>query len=382
MPGLPNFNINSSEIPILRLKSIKFENVKAFDCESFDFLENGQLAKFKCFHGPNGCGKTTVLDGIQLLFANFTGTDQGRLQNRLSKLIRHINKGDNAIYNESENFKITGYFESSIGDYEVAIDRGGFITNHPDRIKAIASRLCFYTRFDQELDIFQLERSKWNVFKDLFESVTGYKIEEMDSVFDQSEDPVQAEILQKYVLGFWVKKPNETISYKECSAGEKKTIKCFSTLLNKEIKPQIILVDNIEMHVEMSRHIDLVNSMKRCFPDCQIFASTHSYHLSRNFKYRSQLFDMRLLKCSEIVKKEPLRLVLHDEVRDVMAKIKSLHLSSILIDRTISEGEKLIVQVMETNKDIANVRWLVERYLIRCVVLFVNSVEDSFAPTE
>ena len=360
MNPLPSFQIDSSEIPVIRLKGIKLENVKAFDCEYFDFIQNNKPIHFKCFHGPNGCGKTTILDAIQLLFANFTGVDKDRLKNRLSKLIRHVSRDENALYNENENFKITGYFTGSIGDYEVVIDRNGYISNHPDKIKSIASRLCFYTRFDQELDIFQLERNQWNIFKDLFESVTGYKIEEMTGIFDQSADPVQAEILKKYVLGFWVKKPDETISYKECSAGEKKTIKCFSTLLNKEIRPQIILVDNIEMHVEMNRHIELVNSMKRCFPDSQIFASTHSYYISRYYKYRSQLFDMRLLKCSDIVKKEPIRLTLCDEIRDVIAKIESVKFDyfdkigyekhdSDFLDNIIGYGNCLISQLMKNN---------------------------------
>ena len=80
-----------------------------------------------------------------------------------------------------------------------------------------------------------------------------------------------AEMMEQYVLAFSVKKPDETISHTNCSAGERKIIKCFSTLLNKEYKPQIILVDNVEMHVDTGRHLELVRAMKRCFPDSQIF---------------------------------------------------------------------------------------------------------------
>jgi len=354
--SLPHLDLDEVEVPEIKLKSISFDNVQVFENETFSFIDIDAPFHFKCFHGPNGSGKTTILDAIQLLFANFKGVDKDRLRNRLAKLIRHVHKDENALYDDKKNFTITGKFESSIGDFEVVVDRNGFVKEPPKEIKSIASRICFSARFDQELDIFQLNREQWPVFKDLFESVTGYEIEETKSIFDLSDDPIQAQMLKSYVLGFWVHKPNETISHKECSAGEKKTIKCFSTLLNKEMRPQIILIDNIEMHVESGRHLNLIESVKRCFPDSQIFASTHSHQISRNFEYRWELFDMRLLKANDIVKAEPTRLLYLDELDDAMAKLDSLgDLMSEQAADLIVLGKKLRVRLLEEDHSFSSI---------------------------
>jgi predicted ATP-binding protein involved in virulence len=147
-------------------------------------------------------------------------------------------------------------------------------------------------------------------------------------------------------LGFWIKKPDETISHKECSAGERKIIKSFSTLLNKEFMPSVVCIDNAEMHVEAGRHINLIESMKRCFPDSQIFASTHSYQISRNFGNKSQLYDMRLLKATKIVKEEAWRLYIIDEIKDSVSKLNSITKNKGAITKCIDNSNKLIEKIL------------------------------------
>jgi hypothetical protein len=241
-------------------------------------------------------------------------------------------------------------------------------------------RLCFYARFDQELKTFQLERSKWPIFKELFEAVTGFEISQIEGVFDQSEDPVQAEILRKYILGFNVHKPDEIIKHTECSAGERKIIKSFSTLLNKEYNPQIILIDNVAMHVESGRHLQLVKSMKDCFPKSQIFTTTHSHRLSRNFGEKSQLYDLRLIKAPCIIKEQPWRLYLSDEIEECISKLKAI--SSIYTDiaeKEICTGKDLVFKCFNHKNNQANLLESIEAFLKRTAHLYMLDITKSFA---
>ena len=322
---LPDFKIDESEIPCIRLKSVRFQNFKVFDDYTINFEDhNGGCKPFACIIGPNGSGKTTILDCIQILFSRFEGYEEDRLGVLLGKSVRHIDSSQNGIYGD-DDFLITAQVHSSLGDYELQINKNGFIKDHPPEIKWIVYRLCFYTRYDQELNqAFNLPRTKWNIFKNLFESVTEFEITESRTVFDGSDDPIQADLLKKYVMGFDVKKPHEIISHRECSAGERKIIKSFSTLLTKEYTPQIILIDNVAMHVATGRHLELVRSMKRCFPDSQIFTTTHSHQLSRNFGEQSQIYDLRFISENGIIRREPWRLYIIDEIEDWILKVDSV----------------------------------------------------------
>lgn len=339
---LPDFKIDIEKIPEVKIKSIRFQNFKAFDDATFDFVNDGKCLDFICFHGQNGSGKTTILETITLIFSkNLEGRKESHLKALLGKSVRHISEKQDAIYN-NDDFLITANIHSSIGDYEIQINKKGFIKDHPSEIKEIIYRLYYYARFDQELYRFQLNRQQWPLFKDLFESITGFEIEEKDGVFNESSDPVQAEILKKYVLGFLIHKDDEIISNNECSAGERKIIKSFSTLLNKEYMPSIVCVDNVEMHVETGRHICLIESLKRCFPKSQIFTSTHSYQISKNFGNKKQLYDLRLLKVPDIVKAEPWRLYVADEIQDGISKLKSINTNMGLVELCIEDGKAIV----------------------------------------
>ncbi len=344
---LPDFKLDETKIPEVKIKSIRFENFKAFDDYAFDFWDGDKCKPFVCLHGPNGCGKTTVLDAIAMIFSNYEGRELSHLIALLGKSVRHVDGVQKAIYDKKSNFLITADIQSSIGDYQIQINKSGFVNDHPQEIRSIISRICFYAKFDLELHQFQLLRDKWNIFKDLFEAVTGFEIMEREGVFSESSDPAQANILKKYVLSFMIQKPDEIISHKECSAGERKIIKSFSTLLNKEANPSIVCIDNAEMHVESGRHINLMESMKRCFPNTQLFATTHSYQISRNFGTKNQLYDMRLLKASPLIKEETWRLYMIDEIKDCVSKLKSFTICKEMTTKLINKGAELIKKCME-----------------------------------
>jgi len=316
----PSFQID--RLPSVRVKSIHFQNYKAFDDCKFDFTgTDNKIRDFSCFIGPMGSGKSTLLYTIQLLFTQFDGYEKSRIENNLSKSIRHteVNK------KKKSNFKITAKISVDNKEHTLIIDKTGFKKKHPDEIKSLLYRICYLSRLDQDLNKFQLKREKWSKFKELFESVTGYIIEEYSNpFFDDSDDPHLSELLKNYVLDFLVKKPHEVIHHKECSDGEKKIIKSFSTMLNLEYTPPIILIDNFEMHVHRFRHMVLLEALRRCYPDSQIFATTHSHSVSKALGEDTGIYDMRLLRANTVVKKEPWRLKIIDELDDCIIKLKTI----------------------------------------------------------
>ena len=336
--NLPNFTLDN--IPSVRIKNLRIKNLKAFEDYTFDFTDNNIPKNFICFMGPNGSGKSTALSVIQTIFTRFEGYDDSRIQSMLGKAVRHTGKNLDGVYGKND-FLIEASIQSSLGNYNIAINKNGFVKDHPKEIKLIVYRLCYLARFDQELNQFQLIRDKWDVFKDLFEAVTGFEVEEISDIFQASGDPVQASLLKKYVLGFWVHKPNEIIHHKECSDGEKKIIKSFSTLLNIEFEPQVIAVDNIEMHVELKRHVKLIESMKKCFPNSQIFSTTHSYRMLKDFTKRSSIYDLRKMKADPIMTRDPWRFYIIDEVEDAILKLVSTEKDRLSCE-LIEEGRKII----------------------------------------
>ena len=361
---MPNFK--EVEMPYVKIKSIYIKNYKIFHDFFIDFVHEDKISNFACFIGPNGCGKSTTLEVIQSIFSNYDQYDQTRLKSMLGKCVRHTEGGDKSgIYGESD-FCIRAVINSSYGDYEAVLTKEGFKVNHPDKIRGLAMRLCYYTRFDQELRKFQLDKSKWAIFKELYEAVTGFEIEEEETQFAVGNSRISKE----FVFGFWVKKPNETIHHTECSDGERKIMKSFSSLLTLDYIPSIILIDNVEMHVESGRHLPLIKAMKRCFYDSQIITTTHSYHISRNFSQKNQVYDLRLLNCSEIYRREPWRLQVFDEIKDSLIKLETLPNT----EELQSDGRGLIKQLNYSIEDVNEYRRDVKQFMFEVVSCFVEDL--------
>jgi predicted ATP-binding protein involved in virulence len=196
--------------------------------------------------------------------------------------------------------------------------------------------------------------------------VTGFEIEEEETEFAVGNSRIKKE----FVFGFFVKKPNETIHYTECSDGEKKIMKSFSSLLNLEYIPSIILIDNVEMHVESGRHLPLIRAMKKCFNNSQIITTTHSYHISRNFSDKHQVYDLRLLNCSTIYRREPWRLQVFDELKDALIKLETFDDTADLQ----KDGRELLRQLNHEIPDISDFRVDVKQFMCEVVCRFVEDV--------
>jgi hypothetical protein len=244
--------------------------------------------------------------------------------------------------NKSLDLLIKGTFvKDGSSEYEVAISRNdGVLSFHPEDVSDYLPYFCFSARFDQELDRFQLVRSKWNQFKELFEGVTRYEISEKESPFSQSSDARMNKVMQDYVLEFEIQKEHEKISHRQCSAGEKKVIKTFSTILNKEIDPQIILIDNAVMHIEGERHVSVLRSIEKCFAGKQIILTCHSEPIKRSFSNDSKVIDLRQLSSESVDSFGKMKII--DELKELSDKIYSCK-DSVQKQHTIELINRLIV---------------------------------------
>jgi predicted ATP-binding protein involved in virulence len=348
-----------SSIPkAIKIKNISFKNFKVFDNYSLDFANGKDIKDFICFIGPNGNGKSTILNAIVMLFNSLDNYEKDRIVNNLSRGIRNIE--DKKI----DDFNIKATISTSNGDYEVEMNKTGFIKNHPKEYITLLHRICYWARFDQELNKFQLKKDKWPMFQELFEAVTGFKTKIVKTPFTINSE--------SYVFDFKIKKPYETISVRQASDGEKKIIKSFSTLLALDYVPKIILVDNIEMHVDRLRHLALVTAMKKCFPDCQILSTTHSYYIKALGK-RAGIYDTRMARASDIVKKDSWRFTVADEIDDCIMKLKIIEKKSD-IERLIKQGKKIKANCFKEIKNIESFKKELIKFLANVSEVFVLDI--------
>ena len=63
---LPDFAIDSITDCDVKIEKIRFQNFKAFEDYTLDLTDSDDFA---CFIGPNGTGKTTILETINMIFS-------------------------------------------------------------------------------------------------------------------------------------------------------------------------------------------------------------------------------------------------------------------------------------------------------------------------
>lgn len=313
---------------------------------------NGDLAEqMVCLVGPNGTGKTTILHAIQIMFNNYNGWDKKRFRSGMLKYVRNFQAMSPEQLRKAD-FYIKGVFEcdDEDGEYEVIVRRMGIVKWHPSFISKRLHNYCYFARFDQELGIFQISRPKWPNFQKLYKAVTGFEIVEAINPFDgSSSDPSDTSQIadrraaarqKEYVTSIEVlNKGDDVFTNRGFSAGERKIAKCFSTIYNLEVAPQIIMVDNVTDHVELDRHLPLLSAMEECFPESQLICTCHSNPVQRNFD-KQKIVDLRYIKVPNRVWEEPFRLKLMDEVNNVIDKVKYAHLNDPELQEQLKQWKK------------------------------------------
>ena len=301
------------------LTKLHLENFCSYGHHTFDFKKpDGDPYRYICFFGPNGIGKTTLLEAISLLTMNQMGRDPEYIKRSLRKYVRnrdydpsyervsgHVYRNDFAVetHDNLAEMIIDGTYEMDGGSFIVRLTQNGFDRNDlapegngpgpwGDDHLFYRQRVAHMITSDSDLSMskFQLHKDKIEQFEKVTSAVMRFPTE---CIAPSGIVPIDLE----YSTDFVIHKNDHKIHYKRMSAGEKKIAKSFSQLFNlvHDLEhpdpgepvmkgwPRFLLIDNIEMHVYYDRHTTMVACMKSNFPEQQIFATTHSGVLIQNF---------------------------------------------------------------------------------------------------
>jgi len=234
---------------------------------------------FSCFYGPNGCGKTTALNVIMTLCSSLDYRDDMRRKMALKPYIR-----DGAA-----SFEVNGLFEHEGKEYEVVFTQDGFEKNEILNKEFWWPGLAYFAKFDADTRVFCLPSEKWERFKEYYDGIFGYNIE--PDFYEMDDGSGEKETI---VAGFYLYKPQGKVSFERASAGEKKAAKSLSQIVNlpDERLPNIVLVDNLEMHVYYRRHLTMFETVKNMFEGMQVISTTHSTVVVENYEPKTDLIDV------------------------------------------------------------------------------------------
>ena len=257
--------------------------------------------------GPNGIGKTTILEVLAHLFSN----------GRSNVLKRNVNV-------ETSKIKIT--IEENGEKKEREINFNTFSPETPTVISGAFHQLSKYIISLKANRIFQY-RPLQNISKDANkdnnaiwgEAFNGVKLQDIKNwfvnryLYSPHEGALSEELLKNYELAkscfslldetvtfsrvnatsneIMVNTPNGEIYYEYLSSGFKSIISILFGII-KEIEFRftdnrivaekfegIILIDELGLHLHPSWQENITNVLLSVFPNAQIFASTHSPHI-------------------------------------------------------------------------------------------------------
>ena len=297
------------------LKQLTLINFCSYEHHVFDFTKkDGTPYPFVCFFGPNGIGKSSLLEAISMLTQNTTGRSIEFVQNSLRKYVRHPDYNPTWQHvidvDKKEDIKMTieGIYEMDGQDFVVRLTQNGWERNDfvpispantdPDEAKVIRcngtwkdnylshiQRICHFVHSDSDLFMnkFQLHQSQQQAFESIISKIMRFPAECIPPTGMSTEE-------LNYCTDFVIIKKSHRVHFKRMSAGERKICKSFSELLNLmrslehpgpgEIPmpgwPPILLLDNCVMHVYYDRHVQMIESLKNIFNQQQKFVTTHS----------------------------------------------------------------------------------------------------------
>lgn len=308
---------------MLKIKSLMLKNYAGFKDESlFDFTrEGGSFKPLNMFFGPNGCGKSTSLNAIAVLSrAKAYGKrgDKSESNLLLRKMQFHPDYDPNysGFTKYEGEMEIVGTFWDGEKDLIIHVKDDDVIRNDLfDR----GQDNCVFIDADHPISMskFQIPAERIELFLDLATTIYGYKcyvekavssdgvlggnqslketlriyadnknkIKDMStvSILTRQEiyDTATASVKQdkeSFYQDFIIEKGEVKVHYKSMSAGEKKIATLLRSLCDPTVidKSNIVMVDNIEMHVYFKRHKKMIDKLIQSFPEKQFIVTSHS----------------------------------------------------------------------------------------------------------
>lgn len=279
---------------MIQLKKMTLENFcgykKPFE---IDFTDGDNIKRWTMLYGPNGIGKSNFLEAVRLL--TYPTVIRGRpdLELFFKRLTydKDYQVGYEKFNTNKNNLKMHAVFSTSDGDKEIEIKHdwtkkgSGLIK---DDLKTTES-LSFYLDADNPMNMhrFQLKSEYKESFLDFANAVYGLRCEipESDNVIVKEYNSTTGKKTEFYTDFVIIKYDGTRVHFKKMSDGERKIATMLRTLFHRlkgseqdtdRVKPHILLIDNVELHVYWKRHMVLLQKLEEHFPNCQIIATTHS----------------------------------------------------------------------------------------------------------
>ena len=261
---------------MVKIRTLQLKNYCGYRDITFDFSDtDGGIKPISCFFGPNGCGKSTGLDAISMLSATYRLTGR-RVDLVLRKCTYHPDYDPTVagFINSPEPMELIGVFATENGDKKVVITSEGVQLDELPP-KAYPRDNSYYIDADNANTMykFQLCKAEGEKFIDIANVFYGYPCELEGLTADLGNND------EEYYTDFVIQKSNGTrVHYKRMSDGEKKIAQLVAGLCDPSWMNNIdiILVDNIELHVYKNRHGKMINKLLSSFPTKQFVATTHS----------------------------------------------------------------------------------------------------------
>jgi len=281
---------------MIKLKKVIMKNFCGFKDAVFDFTDkNGKPNDFSLLFGPNGTGKSTLLNAIQIL-----SSPKEHIGRDLSIVFRKLiyNQDYDPSYQELKvaegivqdlDMYLEGIFETDDGEKRIVFEatsdknkRSGIVLNElllNPRAKN-NNKNAYYIDADNPMNMnkFIIPKDKHvEKFLDIAEAVYGFKCYLALPASDEYDE-------ESYVFydDFVIEKPRGNdlvkVHFKRMSAGEKKIATLLRHLCNPDYidNLDIIIVDNLELHIYFKRHKKMIDKLLEHFPNKQFICSSHS----------------------------------------------------------------------------------------------------------
>ena len=299
---------------MLKLKKLYLQNYCGYQDAEFDFTRpDGSIKPISVFFGPNGCGKSTCLNAVDLLgnAQQFMGRDNDLVFRKMTFHPDYDPTLPHFAKHEVE-MSIRGVFEADGEEKIVELSSTrGVVANE------LASwRNIVYIDADHPMNMkkFQLPADRAELFLDIAETVYGYHVslgkavatyeENWDGRSDTYEKFSKGDLggeKYDYFLDLTIDKGDAIVHFKSMSDGERKIATLLRNLCDPVVidRSDVVMVDNIEMHIYFKRHAKMIDKLVSCFPEKQFIVTTHSGimidHIGKTFG-EDCLFDVPTIK--------------------------------------------------------------------------------------
>ena len=342
-------------MPYQYVKALKvhLQNYCGYTDTTFDFSDsNGGVIPFAAFYGPNGIGKTTGMRALQLA-ANPVAfrsreRDSEMMMRKSIHDVEYMPTVDMMKKATKNPMLIEVDFLTDLGIKKVVIDNLGLVTNELGYDDCPINGWTYFADADnaQNTVKFLLAYEHALKFLTFAEEVYGYRCE--------LGRPVNEQGIKGYT-DFVIQKGDIKVHFKSMSAGEKK----IATLISDLCQPvnsrgrDIVLVDNVEMHVYYKRHARMIDRLRDVFPEKQIITTTHSSvvieHIDPAYRFDLELYrpEYKLMEVSPEERQARYEMWMKNEqersaksVQGIGSFIQSDALEQIIAKRKAREAEE------------------------------------------